>query len=189
MENLTKVLEFNINDLKPYTNNPRNNNSVINKMVESIKEFGFRIPILCKSDGTVVDGHLRIKAAQKIGIKKIPVILADDLSEAQIKAFRIMVNKSVEWADWDEELLKQEFEALKIMDFNLSLTGFDIDEINSLIPSLEEQQELKEEEEEIKAFKKTHILLSFSPELFIKIQKHIDEIIKIEGVEYEQSSN
>jgi len=124
-----------INKLKPYIANPRKNDEVVDRMADSIKEFGFRIPVLAKSDGTVIDGHLRIKAAVKLGIKEIPVIVSDDMTEAQIKAFRIMVNKSVAWAEWDEELLRKELEALKVMDYNLEMTGFDMEEILKLVGS------------------------------------------------------
>ena len=93
-------------------------------MVANIREFGFRIPVVAKSDGLVVDGHLRLKAARKIGMATVPVALADDLTDAQIKAFRIAVNKSAEWASWDDALLKIELGDLKGLGFDLALTGF-----------------------------------------------------------------
>ena len=77
-------------------------------MCSSIREFGFKIPVLARSDGEVVDGHLRLKAARKLGITEVPVILCDEWTPAQVKAFRLMVNRSVTWADWDEELLALE---------------------------------------------------------------------------------
>ena len=73
-------------------------------MCSSIREFGFKIPVLARSDGEVVDGHLRLKAARKLGITEIPVILCDEWTPAQVKAFRLLVNRSVTWADWDDEL-------------------------------------------------------------------------------------
>ena len=120
---------FKTNDLVEYARNPRNNDAVVDRMVGCIKEFGFRIPIVAKSDGSVVDGHLRLKAARKLGLEEVPVVIADDLSEAQIKAFRLIANQSANWAEWDEELLKLEFEELEKLNFDLSLTGFDLDEI------------------------------------------------------------
>src|SRR5437867_3309796 len=102
-------------------------------MAGAIREFGFRIPVVAKSDGTVVDGHLRLKAAKKLGLESVPVIPADDLSEAQIKAFRLLANRSVNWAEWDDELLRLELEDLKGLDFDLSLTGFDLQEIDELL--------------------------------------------------------
>ena len=83
-------------------------------------EFGFKIPCLVRSDGEVVDGHLRLKAARKLGIPKIPVILCDEWTPAQVKAFRLMVNRSVTWADWDEELLALELQEIQEADFDLS---------------------------------------------------------------------
>ena len=101
-------------------------------MVSSIREFGFKIPCLVRSDGEVVDGHLRLKAARKLNLTEIPVILCDEWTAAQVKAFRLMVNRSVTWADWDEELLKLELMDLETADFDLSLTGFDPKEIDAL---------------------------------------------------------
>jgi DNA modification methylase len=117
-----------------YARNPRKNDHAVDKVAAAIREFGFRVPICAKSDGTVVDGHLRLKAAKKLGLKEVPVVLADDMSEAQIKAFRLSVNKVAELADWDNELLALEFIELEDMGFDLSLTGFEADEIGALFP-------------------------------------------------------
>jgi DNA modification methylase len=121
-----------IDKLVPYARNPRKNDSAVDQMVGSIREFGFKIPCLVRSDGEVVDGHLRLKAARKLNITEIPVILCDEWTPAQVKAFRLMVNRSVTWADWDEELLKLELMDLETADFDLSLTGFDPKEIDAL---------------------------------------------------------
>lgn len=130
-----------IKSLVEYARNPRRNDDVVDKMVACIKEFGFRIPIVAKSDGSVVDGHLRLKAARQLGLKEVPVVNADDLTEAQIKAFRLIANRSANWAEWDDELLRLEFKDLKDLDFDLELTGFDLDEINFNIPNVLEQLE------------------------------------------------
>lgn len=122
-----------VEKLVPYARNPRKNDAQVDRMASAIREFGFRIPVLVKSDGTVIDGHLRLKAAQKLSMSEVPVIVADDLTEVQVKAFRILVNRSVSWADWDDDLLKLELEELQGMDFDLSLTGFDDLEINDLL--------------------------------------------------------
>jgi len=115
--------------LIPYARNPRKNDAAVDQMCGAIKEFGFRIPIVAKSDGTVVDGHLRLKAAQRMGLTDVPVALADDLTEAQIKAFRLLANRSAAWAEWDDELLALEFQDLRDLGFDLGLTGFDPGEI------------------------------------------------------------
>ena len=101
-------------------------------MAAAIKEFGFRIPIVARSDGSIIDGHLRLKAAQRLGLTEVPVALADDLSEAQIKAFRLLANRSVAWAEWDNELLSLELKDLQDLGYDLGLTGFDADELKSL---------------------------------------------------------
>jgi len=105
----------------------------VDRMCSSIREFGFKIPVLSRSDGEVVDGHLRLKAARKLGIAEVPVILCDEWSLAQVKAFRLMVNRSVAWADWDDELLSLELQDLEASDLDLSLTGFDPEEIDDLL--------------------------------------------------------
>src|SRR5260370_40793383 len=120
-----------IGRLREYPRNPRKNDAAGDRMCASIREFGFKIPVLARSDGEVVDGHLRLKAARKLGswpggdITSIPVILCDEWTPAQVKAFRLMVNRSVTWADWDEDLLSLELQELNASEFDLSLTGFD----------------------------------------------------------------
>ena len=116
-----------------YARNPRKNDHAVDRVAAAIREFGFRVPIVAKSDGTVVDGHLRLKAAKKLGITEVPVILADDMSEAQIKAFRLSVNKVAELAEWDIDFLKLELQDLDELGFDLTLTGFDTDELANLL--------------------------------------------------------
>src|ERR1043166_4954833 len=128
-----RVVTFALDKLRPYERNPRRNDAVVPKMVASIKEFGFKIPILAKSDGSVIDGHLRLKAAAELKLKAVPAILCDEWTDAQIKAFRLLVNRSVSWADWDTDLLKLEMADLEALDFDLSLTGFDDLEIKNFL--------------------------------------------------------
>lgn len=103
---------WSIDKLVFYARNPRKNDAAVDRMCSSIREFGFKIPVLARSDGEVIDGHLRLKAARQLGIVEVPVILCDEWTPAQVKAFRLMVNRSVTWADWDEELLALEFQEL-----------------------------------------------------------------------------
>ena len=124
-----------IDKLVFYARNPRKNDAAVDRMVASIREFGFKIPVLARSSGEVVDGHLRLKAAKKLRIVEVPVILCDEWSEAQVKAFRLMVNRSVTWADWDEELLALEMSEIQESGFDLALTGFDVNEIDALLAS------------------------------------------------------
>lgn len=126
----TQTIEFwPIDKLAFYPTNPRKNDAVVERMVASIEEYGFKIPVLARSDGEVVDGHLRLKAAKRLGIHEVPVILCDEWTPVQVKAFRLMVNRSVTWAEWDETLLSQELIELKNLDYDLNLTGFDDDEL------------------------------------------------------------
>src|SRR3989449_8646011 len=125
-----KIEIWSIEKLVFYARNPRKNDAAVDRMVASIREFGFKIPVLARSDGEVVDGHLRLKAARKLGIIEVPVILCDEWTPAQVKAFRLMVNRSVAWADWDEDALSLELLEVKGLDFDLSLTGFDLNELD-----------------------------------------------------------
>ena len=125
--------------LQPYANNPRRNDDAVTLMVDAIREMGFKVPIVARSDGEVVDGHLRLRAAKQLGLETVPVILADDLTPTQIKAFRILVNQSAHWADWDDELLRQEMQALAEMDFELDLIGFSQSELDALLATDDEQ--------------------------------------------------
>src|SRR5580698_3281805 len=122
-----------IHQLREYPRNPRKNDAAVDRMCASIREFGFKIPCLVRRDGDVVDGHLRLKAARKLGLTAIPVILCDEWTAAQVKAFRLMVNRSVTWADWDDDLVALEMADLSALDFDLSLTGFDTGEIDALL--------------------------------------------------------
>lgn len=130
-----------VGKLIPYGRNPRKNDHVIEQMAGAIQEFGFRIPIIAKSTGEVVDGHLRLKAALHLGLETVPVVLADDLTPMQIKAFRILANRSATWADWDEDLLRLELEELQLDDFDLALTGFDDDELLEIMAGEETTSE------------------------------------------------
>src|SRR5690348_17508828 len=123
-----------------YVRNPRKNDAAVDRMCSSIREFGFKIPVLARSNGEVVDGHLRLKAARKLGITEVPLILCDEWTEVQVKAFRLMVNRSVAWADWDEELLALELQELNAADFDLSLTGFNPGEIDGLLAIPDEER-------------------------------------------------
>jgi ParB-like chromosome segregation protein Spo0J len=135
-----------------YARNPRKNDHAVDKVAAAIREFGFRVPIVAKSDGLVVDGHLRLKAAKKLGLAEVPVILADDMTDAQIKAFRLSVNKVAEFAEWDIDLLKLELAELGDLDFDLSLTGFDVAEMAALFDEPAEPEEPKDLSEQAERF-------------------------------------
>jgi DNA modification methylase len=120
---------WNIDRVKPYPGNPRQNDAAVDAVAGSIKEFGFRQPIVVDDEGVIICGHTRFKAAQKLGLETVPVHVAKDLSPAQIKAYRIADNKTSDLATWDFELLPIELTALQGMDFDIGLLGFSQDEM------------------------------------------------------------
>ena len=120
------VQEISIQDLKPYKNNPRRNDKAVNAVVKSIQQFGFKEPIVIDKDNVIVCGHTRLKAAQKLKLKKIPCVIADDLTPEQIKAFRLIDNKTAELAEWDFKKLETELENIEIPDFDMSDFQFEI---------------------------------------------------------------
>jgi ParB-like chromosome segregation protein Spo0J len=132
-----KIEHWPLTKLAPYPNNPRDNDEAIEKMVASLGEFGFRIPIIARSTGEIVDGHLRYKAALKIGMKTVPVTRADELSDAQIKAFRLTANYSSNWANWNAEMLEHELHDLEQLGFDVAPFGLD-----DILPELQEIEEL-----------------------------------------------
>lgn len=116
------IIEMPVGELIPYENNPRKNDEAVDKVALSISAFGFKVPIVVDSNNVVVTGHTRLKAAKKLGLSTVPVIMADDLTEEQIRAFRLADNKVAEFSSWDEEKLMKELEELGEMD--MSLYGF-----------------------------------------------------------------
>lgn len=116
------IIEKKITEIKEYENNPRNNEKAVEFVAESIKQFGFLVPILIDKDNIIIAGHTRLKAAKALNIKKVPCIMADDLTEEQVKAFRLADNKVAEKANWDFELLRQEIE--QIDGFEMESFGF-----------------------------------------------------------------
>lgn len=111
-----------IHEIRPYEKNPRKNDNAVQYVAESIKQFGFKVPIVIDCDGVIVAGHTRYKAAKKLKLDAIPCIVADDLTEDQIKAFRLADNKVAEKAEWDFTLLTEELDDL--FDFDMDLFGF-----------------------------------------------------------------
>ena len=117
-----EVIDRKVSELIPYANNPRLNDGAVDAVAASIKAFGFKVPLVVTADGVIVAGHTRLKAAQKLGLKTVPCIVADDLTPEQIKAFRLADNKVGELAEWDFEKLDLELEKL---DFDMTPFGFD----------------------------------------------------------------
>ncbi len=124
---------WDIERVKPYANNPRHNEDAVDAVAASLREFGFRQPIVVDGEGVIVVGHTRYKAAQKLGLERVPVHVATDLTPEQIRAYRIADNKSAELSDWNYDLLPIELGELKACDFDLGLLGFDQDELARLL--------------------------------------------------------
>lgn len=120
-----KVQDISIDLLKEYENNPRHNEKAVEAVAESIKQFGFKVPIVIDKDTVIIAGHTRAKAARLLGLEVVPCIIADDLTPEQIKAFRLADNKTGELAEWDFEKLEKELEELTAFDVDMSLFGFD----------------------------------------------------------------
>ena len=122
-----KVKEMEIAKLIPYANNPRKNENAVGPVAESIKAFGFKVPVVVDKDGVIVAGHTRIEAAKRLGMDKVPCVVADDLTPEQVRAFRLADNKVSEFAEWDAVKLADELAELS--DVDMQDFGFDLVEL------------------------------------------------------------
>lgn len=132
-----QIIELSIDEIQPYKNNPRNNDGAVKAVAESIKEFGFKVPIIIDVNNEIVAGHTRMRAAQLLGLDIVPVIRADDLTEEQVRAFRLADNKTAELADWDIEKLNTELAMLS--EFDMAAFGFD--ELGESIADIKESDD------------------------------------------------
>lgn len=131
-----------LDEIKPYAKNPRMNDDAVEYVMNSIKEFGFKVPIVIDKNGTIVTGHTRYKASQKLGLKEVPCIIADDLTDKQLQAFRIADNKVSDYSIWDNKLLLEELEDINFEVF----TGFDV---SDLFEDIKDLNELDEKDTEV----------------------------------------
>lgn len=132
-----QIIEKKISELKPYEKNPRRNDNAVDYVAKSIEQFGFKVPIVIDNNDIVVCGHTRMKAAKKLGLKTVPCIIADDLTDEQIKAFRLADNKVSEQAQWDFELLDKELNEISGID--MQEFGF-LDEIEDELTDAENKK-------------------------------------------------
>jgi ParB/RepB/Spo0J family partition protein len=132
-----------VDELREYENNPRNNDNAVAAVAASIELAGFKVPIVVDGDGVIVAGHTRLKAAKKLGMQAVPCIVADDLTDEQIRAFRLADNKTSELASWEFEKLEEELAALAEMEIDMTAFGFDDFE-------MDEPQEIVEDDYEAK---------------------------------------
>lgn len=119
-------------DIVPYENNPRNNSEAVEPVKESIRAFGFKVPMILDKENVIVAGHTRYEAAQALGMDEVPVIYADDLSEEQVRKFRIVDNKTAEFAEWDFSKLEEELAELDFGDFDFGFSEKEYDYLDAL---------------------------------------------------------
>ena len=159
-----EIYQTPLGEIKTYENNPRNNENAIDKVAASIKEFGFKVPLILDKDSYIVAGHTRFEASKRLGLKSVPVIVADDLNDEQIKLFRLVDNRVSELSTWDDRKLLKELQELGDMrqygfsekdyeqlddldDFELDDVGIEVSSqygLNVIVASAEEQNELHE---------------------------------------------
>ena len=132
----TKVTYVDVDSLIPYANNPRLNDNAVDAVAASIKEFGFKVPIVVDGENVIINGHTRLKAAHKLGLRQVPVIVADDLTPEQVKAFRLADNKTGELAEWDMAKLGIELEGIE--DIDMADFGFDFADLEGDEPQADD---------------------------------------------------
>ena len=180
-----EIKSIETNKILPYINNPRKNLNV-DKVASSIKEFGFQQPIVIDKNNTIIVGHTRFEAAKKLGLKEVPVQVAD-LTETQAKAYRIADNRLNEDASWDTKLLNLEFNDLLSKEYNLDLLGFTNDEVDNLFLKTDEDSD-KEINENIDLAEENlsdvkMIQLFFNQENETKFREAIDKISKRDNID------
>lgn len=136
-----KIIEKKLTDIKPYENNPRHNDNAVEYVAASIDEFGFKVPIVIDKNSVIVAGHTRYKAAEKLGLEKVPCIIADDLTPEQIKAYRLADNKVSELSTWDGDRLNIELHELEMLDMQtfgfINATSINDDLLNDYFDDVE----------------------------------------------------
>ena len=155
---ILQIIEKSITEITPYEKNPRKNDEAVEYVANSIKEFGFKVPIVIDKNGVIVAGHTRYKAAQELGLEKLPCVIADDLTEEQVKAFRLADNKVGELAEWDFDLLDGELD--DIFDIDMSEFGFSFEDAKK-----EEKEKPEVEFSEILGEENNYLVLQFKTDI------------------------
>ena len=138
---MEKIVYLALDQIKPYENNPRINDEAVDKVARSIQDFGFRSPIIVDKDNVIIAGHTRLKDSYQLGLKEAPVIIADDLTEEQVNALRLVDNKTSEFAKWDFEKLEEE---LLNIDLDLTAFGFDLSDFDPKEDEPKEREDLSD---------------------------------------------
>ena len=168
-----EIIYKKVGDLIPYEKNPRKNDKAVKYVAKSIEEFGFKQPIIIDRDNVVVCGHTRLMATKQLGIEEVPCIVADDLTDEQIKAFRLADNKVSEQAEWDIGLLNEELD--DILNVDMSDFGFDIFSMDDL----EEMEGYNSEEDDREHFSKTFVFpIEKKKQIICYLKKHQNEIVE-----------
>lgn len=171
-----EIIEKKLEELKPYENNPRKNDEAVDYVANSIKEFGFKVPIVIDKNNVIVTGHTRYKASQKLGLKTVPCIIADDLTDEQIKAFRLADNKVSDFSLWDNKKLLQELDEINSDIF----TGFTESELFEDIKLTDVFDEVDERDNQVLENNKNGVMYSINfktqdEELINKIKEIVEE--------------
>lgn len=172
------IKDININDIIPYENNPRNNKEAIEPVKNSIKEFGFKVPIIIDKDNIIVAGHTRYHAAKELELKEVPCIVADDLNEEQIRAFRLADNKVSEIATWDIDLLNLELE--NIINIDMELFDFDLG-IDDVPDELELERDDIGSAKNIKSLKYGNININMTEEEAMRFDNFYNNYVEENG--------
>lgn len=152
-----QVENWNIEDVKPYENNPRNNDEAVKYVANSIREFGFQQPLVVDSEGVLIVGHTRLKAAKELGLQSVPVVVASDLTDEQVRAYRLADNKTGEKAFWDFgkldlELGEVDWIDMNMEDFGFSTLSFIDSHVDDEETKLERYDEYEQEADELRNF-------------------------------------
>ena len=177
IKNRIDIIYKNVDELIPYVNNPRHNENAVDAVASSIKNFGFKQPIVIDNKNEIVAGHTRLLASKKLGLEEVPVIIADDLSEGQIRAYRLADNKVSELSEWDYNML-----GLELEEIDIDMTDFGFDEIT--IDDFNEEFELNNNEEP----NTKQITFYFSNKQFDLIESALDMISLSDGDITEEGS-
>ena len=176
-----QIIEMAVKDLKPYEKNPRKNDEAVKYVAESIRRFGFNVPIVIDKDNTIVCGHTRWKASKQLKLKTVPCIMKDDLTDEQIRAYRLADNRVAEKAEWDLELLDTELAEIETID--MTLLGFDLNDDKPAEDIIEPT------EKEINGYQYVHYMVTVDINHHDKIIGLINQLKEIEGVEVESTLN
>ena len=162
-----EIVEVGINNISPYEKNPRNNDDAVEATANSIKEFGWQQPIVVDKDGVIIVGHTRLKAAKRLGLTKVPVIYASNLSEEKVNAYRLADNKTGELADWDVDMLNGELNDI----INIDMEDFGFDELDE-----SDFQQKDENTDPVPIDDKTVIIIESDDDA--KLKKYFDKLVE-----------